>query len=126
MASLTGFVIQGLGEGEYFMSIGHYRSEIKKKLGFDPFPGTLNIKADKNYFDLLKNKNLIRINGFEKDRKKFGGVSCYKAKIENIDGAIIIPEINKHENNIIEFIAPIRLKDGLNIKNGDKVEIQLS
>jgi len=122
---LDGIVVAGLGEGTYFMSMEHYKKEIKKKLGFDAFPGTLNIKTDKENIDSFKKINPIIIVGFEKDDKTFGGASCYRAKIENIDGAIIIPEINKHKD-IIEFIAPVNLKLELSIKDGDKIKIQIT
>ena len=122
---LEGIVVTGLGEGAYFMSMPHYKNEIKKKLGFDAFPGTLNIKTDKENIDSFKKINPIIIIGFKKNNKTFGGVSCYKAKINNIDGAIIIPDINKHKEDIIEFVAPIHIKSKLNIKDGDKVKIEL-
>ena len=122
---LEGIVVTGLGEGAYFMSMPHYKNEIKKKLGFDAFPGTLNIKNDKENIDPFKKINPIRITGFKKNNKTFGGVSCYKAKINNIDGAIIIPDINKHKEDIIEFVAPIHIKSKLNIKDGDKIKIEL-
>jgi len=122
---LEGTVTSGLGEGAFFMSMEHYKEEIKKKLGFETFSGTLNIKTDKESIDSLKKINPIIITGFKKNNKTFGGVSCYKAKINDIDGSIIMPHINKHKDNIIEFIAPISLKSELNIKDGDKVKIQI-
>jgi len=122
---LEGTVASGLGEGAYFMSMQHYKDEIKKKLGFDAFEGTLNIKTDKENIDPLKKINPIIIAGFEKDGKKFGGASCYTAKLNGTDGAIIIPDINKHKDDIIEFIAPVNLKSELNIKDGDKIKIEL-
>ena len=122
--AITGTVVRGLGEGTYFMSILHYQKEIKKKLGFRAYPGTLNLKIGKKQLDLLKNTAPIKIDGFKQKNKTFGGVNCYKAKIKNIEGAIIIPELTKHKN-IIEFIAPIHLKSELKIKDGDKLAIKL-
>ena len=43
---LSGIVVKGLGEGSFFMSMGHYKKEIKKKLGFNAYEGTLNIKIN--------------------------------------------------------------------------------
>jgi len=121
---LGGTVTRGIGEGALFMSMEHYKKEIKEKLGFDAFPGTLNIKTKENWQHSLEKKDKITINGFEKDGKKFGGATCYMAKLNGIDGSIIIPEINKHKE-ILEFIAPIHIKSKLNIKDGDKVKIQI-
>ena len=117
-------VSSGLGEGALFLSMEHYKEEIKKNLGFDAYPGTLNLKVDKKQLDLLKNIDTIRIDGCKKDNKTFGGANCYKARINNINGAIIIPDLTKHKD-IVEFIAPINLKSELKIKDGDKIKIEL-
>lgn len=120
----TGIVSSGLGEGTIFISMEDYKEEIKKKLGFDAYPGTLNLKVDKKQLDLLKDIGIIRIESYKKDNKTFGGINCYKARINNINGAIIIPDLTKHKD-IVEFIAPINLKSELKIKDGDKIKIEL-
>jgi len=122
---ISGRVIKGLGEGTRFMSMEHYKKEIKEKLGFDAFPGTLNVKVDQNQLEKLSNCKKIIINGFEKNGKKFGGAVCFKAKIKEIKGSIIIPDINKHEKNIIEFISKTHVKSELNIENGDEISVEL-
>lgn len=121
---MQGIVTSGLGEGTFFMSMEHYKDEIKKRLGFDAYPGTLNLKINEKQLASLKKINPIKINGYKKDNETFGGLSCYRAKIENINGAIIIPDINKHKD-IIEFIAPVHIKSELNLKDGDKIKIEL-
>lgn len=118
--SIKGTVVSGLGEGSYFMAMPHYNKAITEKLGFSPFPGTLNIKTGKIELD---NNKKITINGFEKNGKKFGGVSCWKARIGKISGAIIIPEINKHKD-ILEFIAPVSVKSSLGTKDGDIISVE--
>ena len=124
-AVLNGTIVSGLGEGAYFMSMRHYQKEIKKKLGFDAYPGTLNLKVKKNQIDLLKKVNPIKIAGFKKDNETFGGADCYKAKIKNINGAIIIPYLTKHKKNIVEFIAPVHLKVELKLKDEGKIKVEL-
>ena len=121
---IEGVVARGLGEGAYFMSMQHYQKEIKKKLGFDAYQGTLNLKVSQKQKDLLKKIVPIKINGYKSGDKVFGGASCYKAKIKNINGAIILPHLTKHKD-VVEFIAPIHLKSELKIKDGDKIRIEL-
>ena len=121
---VQGAVVRGLGEGTYFMSMQHYRNEIKKKLGFNAYPGTLNLKLTKEQFNSLKKQLPIKIEGYKSKNKTFGAVNCCKARIKDINGAIIIPESTKHKN-IIEFIAPVHIKSTLNLKDYDKVEIHL-
>ena len=121
---INGIVLRGLGEGTFFMSMENYQKEIKKKLGFDAYPGTLNLKVGKRQVDLLNGIVPIKIDGFKSGNKTFGGVNCYKAKIENINGSIIMPELTRHKD-VIEFIAPVHLKSVLKLKDGDKVTIKL-
>ena len=122
--SLSGIIVRGLGEGAYFMSMPHYKDEIKKKLGFDAYPGTLNLKITKKQMDSLKKIKGIGIKGFKKNNKSFGGADCYKAKIKNVDGAIILPHLTKHKD-IAEFIAHVHVKSELKIKDGDEIKIEL-
>ena len=121
---LNCIIVRGLGEGTYFMSMQHYQKEIKKKLGFSAYPGTLNLKVDKKQADILKKFAPIKIDGFKKNNKTFGGVDCYRAKIKNIDGSIIVPHLTKHKD-VIEFIAAVHLKSQLKLKDGDKIKVEL-
>ena len=121
---LIGTIARGLGEGTYFMSMEHYKKEIKKKLGFEAYPGTLNLKVSKNQANLLKNIIPIKIDGFKSGNKKFVGASCYRAKIKNMNGSVIVPDLTKHKD-VIEFIAPVHLKSELKLKDGDKIKIEL-
>lgn len=123
-ATLSGTIVKGLGDGMFFMSMQHYKNEISKKLGFKAYPGTLNLKVSKNQFESLKRFNPIRISGYESNGKTFGGASCYRAKIKNIHGSIIVPDLTKH-NDIIEFIAPVHLKSKLKLNDGDEIKIIL-
>ena len=122
---IAGIIVRGLGEGTYFMSMKHYQEELKNKLGFNTYPGTLNLKVNKKQINLLNNFTPIKINGFKSGNKKFGGANCYMAKIKNINGSIIVPDLTKHNKNVIEFIAPHHLKSELNLRDGDKIKIEL-
>lgn len=124
MKNIDGVIVKGLGEGAYFMSIRQYQKEIKKKLGFVAYPGTLNIKVSKKQRDSLKNLNMILIGGFRRGGKAFGGIDCYRATIKNINGAVIIPHMTKHRD-IIEFIAPVHIKTKLKLKDGNKITVEL-
>jgi len=44
---LKGLLFTGLAEGSYYVSKEGYRKQFRSKLGFDPFPGTLNIRLRK-------------------------------------------------------------------------------
>ncbi len=119
-----GVLVTGLGEGKQFMSIPKYKEKIKEHLGFDPYPGTLNLKLNGKRDDLLKKFKPLRIDGFKLGIKEFGGLDCYKAKIKNIEGFIVVPDFTKHTDQI-EFIAPVYLRSELEIKDGDEIQVEL-
>src|SRR5659263_138521 len=51
---LSGNIITGLGEGQYYISLDGYRTQFIEKLGFDPYPGTLNVRLDTNSIEIRK------------------------------------------------------------------------
>jgi len=123
----TGKVVSGMGEGKYYTKQSGYADQFKEKLGFVAFPGTLNVEIrhiEKNKLRLLKNYNAIQIDEFETDNRTFGGVKCFRATINNADGAIVLP-LRSHYSNILEFISPHFLREKLNIKDGDNVKIMI-
>ena len=118
---ITGKLVPGLGEGKFFLSMEHYKNEIKKKLKFVPFPGTLNIQSEAPFDP--KGLKPIRIEGYTKDNKTFGGATCYKAEIEEENCAIIVPDLTRHEKNIIEVISKIHLRVKLKLNDNDFVTL---
>ena len=121
---IDGIIVRGLGEGTYFISMKQYQDEIKKKLGFKAYPGTLNLKVNKRAINSFNKIKPIKIDGFKSKNRRFGRVSCYKAKIKNVSGSIIFPDLTKNKD-IIEFIAPVHLKSELKLKDGDKIKVEI-
>ncbi|MDO5861028.1 DUF120 domain-containing protein [Methanobrevibacter sp.] len=121
---IDGEVTTGLGKAAYFLSQEFYTKEFEKNLGFIPYPGTLNVVVSDEYLDEIseiKNncKNII------KPDEGFGAVKYIKAILENeIEGAIVFPAKTTHEENYLEFIAVMKLRDELNIKDGDFVTLE--
>ena|SRR3989344_2201906 len=125
MKNIDGIITRGLGEGTFFMSMQRYQKGIRKKLGFIAYPGTLNIKVSKKQKASLNNLKKILIEGFKQGDKTFGGIDCYRARIKNIKGAIIIPHMTKHKD-VIEFIAPVHAKTKLKLKDGNKIKVEIN
>lgn len=141
-----GKIVTGMGEGAYYMSLEGYKKQFLQKLGYEPFPGTLNVKLEDKYFmnsrrDLI-NYPSIYIDGFKNKDRTFGWVRCYAATIiqdiegnsnSNIDDLhdrakevhVLLLERTHHDNSLIEVIGPNSIKDTSNLKNGDKVVIKL-
>lgn len=127
--SLKGKIISGLGEGRYYMQIDGYRKQFREKLGFNPYPGTLNVKlyGEENIKarHFLERFEGIEIKGFVHEGRTFGKVKCFKAEINGINGAVIFPERGHHGFDIVEFIAPVNVKREKGLKDGEEVRIRI-
>ena len=121
----TGRVVSGMGEGRYYTEQSGYVKQFKEKLGFVPFPGTLNVEIkqiERNRLRLLKNYNTICIDEFETENRTFGGVRCFFAEINGVEGAIVLPS-RGHYSNILEIISLHHLRSKLNLSDGDEVKV---
>lgn len=124
--SLKGHVASGIGKGKHFLSIKRYKNKIHKKIGIWAYEGTLNIKVnteDRKVF--LYSETPIKINAFKINGRGYGGIWLYKAKINGISGAIIVPLKTNHGDDIIEFIADINLRNKLKLKDKGKVTLTM-
>ncbi len=125
---LSGVVISGLGEGAFYISLEGYRRAIERLLGFTPYPGTLNVKLDtqsvpyRRYLDSLPG---ILIAGFSNGVRTYGAVKVFRARIRGIEGAVVMPERTHHPSDVIEVVAPVKLRDVLGLRDGDRVEIEI-
>ena len=126
---LQGQVITGLGEGQYYIVQHGYMSQFSEKLGFQPFPGTLNIKLNEASVSMrqkMDHTQPICIHGFNDDERTFGAGKCYPIRINGIKSAIIVPERTHYPTNLLEIIAPVNLREKLHLKDGDEVKIVLN
>jgi riboflavin kinase len=126
---LEGTLFSGIGEGAWYVSRSGYRRQFAEKLGFDPFPGTLNLRLRRQYDDerrLLETLPHIQIDGFRDGDRTFGPVTCYGAKINDLeDGALISAVRTHYGSDVIELIAPCNLRARLGLKDGDIVKVRI-
>lgn len=122
---VDGRVTTGLGKGAFFLSQDFYKNELNKKCGFIPFPGTLNIIIPKEYLNEI-NDIKENCNNIIKPEGDFGAVKYIKANLnDEIEGAIVFPAKTVHEENYLEFIAPMKLRDELNLEDEDIVTLEI-
>ncbi len=125
---ITGRVMSGVGEGKYYVSLDGYRRQFEEKLGFSPYPGTLNLKIPKEqmYFRrLLDEEEGITVNGFRTEDRTFGEVKMFKCRVRGIEGAVILPKRTHYGKDVLEIISPVRLRDELGLEDGDDVEVEV-
>ena len=123
--TVSGIVTSGLGEGAFYMRQKGYKDQFRKKLWFEPYEGTLNLKvqgAELSKIEILRDNPGIEISGFEAAGRTFGGAKCFLATLGHVDCAIILP-IRSHHSDVLEVISKHYLRGALGIKDGDAVEL---
>ncbi|MFA4982971.1 MAG: DUF120 domain-containing protein [Candidatus Micrarchaeia archaeon] len=123
-----GKVVTGLGEGAYYFSKEGYMRQFKKKLGFSPFAGTLNLSIPPEDIDkrmLLREKKPIEISGFKSCGRSFGRISAYRAVAGGIPSAIVFPERSTHGLQVLEIVAPSSLRKKLGLQDGSSLQVEL-
>ena len=153
---LHGEVSSGLGRAHVFMAQSHYQDQFRGILGGTAWPGTLNIQVsdqDLTQYLALRQKagidtldatderrkkaqtidtseiESLRVRGFLRDGRSFGGSTAFKAQIRteeigSIECAILIPDLTRHVE-VIEVIAEVFLRETLDLTDGDRVSLNL-
>ena len=128
-----GSVVSGMGEGAYYMSLDGYRRQFKEKLGYEPYPGTLNVRLTDQIFmnarrELGRHPSIF-VEGFSDGTRTYGWVKCYRATIDGSDAvgdaAVLVLERTHYDDSMLEVIAPVSIKNSTGIKNGDRVKVQV-
>ncbi|MFY9299665.1 MAG: DUF120 domain-containing protein [Candidatus Nitrosotenuis sp.] len=127
---LSGTLVSGMGEGAYYMSLKGYTKQFNTKIGYVPFPGTLNVKLDKKeQVEALRQLNGFegtKIDGFSDGKRTYGWVKCYHCTLNGkIDCELILLERTHHDNSIVELISETDIRKKIGLKNGSKVTIRI-
>jgi riboflavin kinase, archaea type len=121
---LIGTVITGEGNGKRYLSLPWVKQQIEEKLGFIPYAGTLNLKltreSTKRKEPLLDAKTMVICPA----EGHCVGI-LYKAEIELLECAVIVPEVTNYPKNLLEIIAPLNLRDRLKLEDGNSVEVKV-
>jgi len=123
-----GAVFSGLSEGAYYVNQDGYAKQFIEKLGFEPYPGTLNLrvrKEDQEEVRMLEASPFVLIEGFTDGKRSFGPAKCFHGKAaDKIDCALISPVRTHYSGDVVELIAPENLRKALHAKDGDPVKVR--
>lgn len=128
--TIEGTVFSGFGEGAYYVTREPYRKQFIKRLGFDPYPGTLNLKIsseyDANIREELETYSGIEIEGFRNENRAYGPVRCFHAAVNNKEkGAVVLALRTHYNSSVLEVISPVYLRDRLKLKDGNRARIEV-
>lgn len=124
----TGWVASGLGRGAEFLRLAWVLDELRRKLDLVPFPGTLNLRGDREAREALfaRRHSFLRIANpsdpacpgyLRRVQLRANARTCRSAYL-------ILPELTMYKD-VLEVIAAENLRQTLRLQDGDPVEIEI-
>ena len=121
---LEGEVTSGLGKGKYYMSKQVYQEEFDDKLGFRPFPGTLNLKVDEEERKKFEeDSETLEIREVYEDNERLSNVDVTPCRIGEVECGLLKLEFTEHPDSIAEIVAPVDLREKFDLEDGDRIKI---
>jgi riboflavin kinase len=133
-AKLRGMIFSDLGEAKLFMGLDWVKRAIEERVGFLPYPGTLNLSLESDKDQLLWREVKTSLKGIEipPADPSFCAARLYRAEIEDarvlggerLRAAVIVPEVEGYPENKIEVVAPVPVKETLCVHDGDLLIVE--
>lgn len=125
---LSGMVVTGAKQAAFFTQLDWVKSQCLTLLGFEPYPGTLNLRLSEE--DRSKMQEINKLSGIPliAPNETYCSSRVFPVQIGNIPGAIIIPEesVQLHGSDTVEILAPVCLREVLKLQEGDRVSVDVS
>ena len=120
---ITGKIVGGAKQGAFFTQLDWVREQCRQKLGFVPWPGTLNLEIPRENMPLIEELKPEKGIELVPPDSNYCSGRVFPVSVAGIPGAIVLPaeDVRVHGENIIEIISPKMLKDALNMADGDWV-----
>lgn len=117
---IIGKVLSGKGGGRSFLKLPWVKQQITAKLLFTPYLGTLNIQISSD--STGKRKLLEKVASMMVyPAEGYSTGKIFKATIDTVKCGIVIPEVVGYPQNLIEIIAPVNLREKLQLSDGDEI-----
>lgn len=132
--TLVGHVTSGMGRGRHFITLPGYDTQFRDRLGYQPYPGTLNVELTTDTATkrtALETLEAIPIDSWEDDGNTYGAATAYPATIEPPNAQaytrahLLVPDRTDHAPTHVELIAPDHLRDHLDLADNDQVTIHV-
>lgn len=121
---IEGTLVSGLGEGAQFTQLPWAAREFREKLGFAPYPGTLNLTLSGEAWADARSR-LQRAAGIAiVPPSGYCAAKCFAVTVnERIEGAVVLPEVGNYPSDKCEILAAVGLRQALDLRDGDRVRL---
>jgi CTP-dependent riboflavin kinase len=125
--TITGRIVSGAKKAAFFTQLDWVQEQCQKKLGFKPYPGTLNLEIDEETIPIVEALQQMEGAALVPPDEGYCSGYVFPVSVMGVSGAVVTPaeEVRVHGKNIIEILAPISLKEALDVKDGDEIMLTL-
>jgi CTP-dependent riboflavin kinase len=125
---ISGKIVGGAKQGAFFTQLDWVQQQCLDKLGFAPWPGTLNLEIPMDHVAVIENLKVTEGLELVSPDSNYCSGYVFPVSIEGIPGAIVLPaeDVRVHAKNIVEIISPKMLKESLGVKDGDRVTLTIN
>lgn len=123
---LVGEACSGLGEGAGFTRLDWVRREFLAKLGFEPYPGTFNLRMEGPEWEAARCV-MAREPGIAiTPEPGFCAAKCFLVVVGGcITGAVVFPEVAGYPSDKFEVISAVPMRQALGVRDGDSVAVSV-
>lgn len=127
--AFTGHVADGEGKGEHFVQLEGYARQFRQRLGYEPYPGTLNIALSTGSIQELDPISAIPIDAWSDSGNAYGAAHCYPARLETSADVtyhlahVLVPDRTSHDDTTLELLAPTKLRASPDVETGADVTV---
>lgn len=124
--TFTGVVCGGVGEAAGFLSIDWVREGLQRAFGFEPWPGTLNLRMEGADWQRWRARLFGHPAVVLEPAPGFCPARCFAVRLaDRFDAAIVFPEVPGYPDDKLEIVAPLHLRTAMSLQDGDRLRVQV-
>ncbi len=131
--TIQGVIFSDLGQASKFMALNWVQEALRQRLGFTPYPATLNVRPstpqDVRLWEEIQREIAARPlapleGGFCSADLYLVSLTRLVGSKETLRGAVLLPAVVDYPKDKIEIVTQVRVKDTLSVKDGDSLVLE--
>ena len=125
--TLRGVVMSGLGRGTTFIGLDWVRDGLRRLTGFEPYPGTLNLRllGDDGVLAWRDARARAALTLTPPGPETCGARVVPVIIAPDIAAAIVVPDITDHPDDLVEIVAATNVRSRLGLQDGDVLTLSV-
>ena len=129
LVRMTGRLIKGRGEGAGFTQLPWVKEAFTRILGFEPYPGTVNLRVDLSHEAKDVLRSIRESEGIlmpPPEGSGFCAARCFRGRLgAGCSAGLVIPEVEGYYEDVLELVAPVSVRETLGVSEGDPIEVEI-